>query len=58
MASENQVSDNEKYQALMGRYKDLRGKLGVKALAYLEAAMELKKKGKVSEDVVTGSAYL
>lgn len=50
--------DDEKYMALMGRYKELRGELGEKALPYLEAAMKLREKGNVSDDVVTGSAYL
>jgi hypothetical protein len=50
--------DDEKYTALMGRYKQLRGELGEGALPYLEAAMKLREKGNVSDEVVKGSAYL
>jgi hypothetical protein len=57
MAS-NRISDDEKYMALMGRYKALRGELGEKAMPYLEAAMNLREKGNVSDDVVQGSAML
>lgn len=57
MAS-NRISDDEKYMALMGRYKALRGELGEKAMPYLEAAMKLREKGNVSDDVVQGSAML
>ena len=57
MAS-NKVSDDEKYMALMGRYKDLRGELGEKALPYLEAAIKLREKGNVSDEVIQGSAML
>jgi len=58
MASEKKVSDDEKYNALMARYKELRGELGPKALPYLEAAMKLRKKGNVSDDAFIGGAYL
>jgi hypothetical protein len=58
MMASNRISDDEKYMALMGRYKALRGELGEKAMPYLEAAMKLREKGNVSDDVVTGSAYL
>ena len=57
MASKK-VSDDVKYQQLMSRYKELRGELGEKALPYLEAAMKLRERGNVSDDVVTGMAYL
>ena len=50
--------DDEKYMALMSRYKELRGELGEKALPYLEAAAKLREKGNVSDEVVKGSAYL
>jgi hypothetical protein len=50
--------DDEKYMALMGRYKQLRGELGEKALPYLEAASKLREKGNVSDDAVIGAAYL
>lgn len=58
MASEKKVSDDEKYNALMARYKELRGELGPQALPYLQAAMKLRAKGNVSEDAVIGAAYL
>lgn len=58
MASEKKVSDDEKYNALMARYKERRMELGPKALPYLEAAMKLRAKGNVSEDAITGAAYL
>lgn len=52
------MSDDEKYMALMGKYKDLRGKDGPGANKYLKAAMALKKQGNISPDIVLGSAYL
>jgi hypothetical protein len=58
MASKNQMSDDQKYQLLMGRYKELRGSEGQEAVKYLEAAMKLREKGDVSEDIVKGMAYL
>ena len=50
--------DEEKYMALMGRYKELRGELGPDALPYLLAAQKLAERGNVSEDVIKGMAYL
>jgi hypothetical protein len=44
--------------ALMARYKELRGELGIKANIYLEAAMKLRQKGNVSDDATIGAAYL
>jgi hypothetical protein len=58
MESKKKVSDDEKYVALMARYKELRGELGIKANPYLEAAMKLREKGNVSDDAVIGAAYL
>lgn len=58
MASEKKASDDEKYNALMARYKELRGELGPKALPYLEAAMKLRAQGNVSDDAMIGAAYL
>lgn len=51
-------SDDEKYQMLMARYKELRGQLGEEANLYLIAATKLREKGNVSDDVVKGMAYL
>jgi hypothetical protein len=50
--------DDKKYMALMGRYKELRTQLGPEADLYLQAAMMLRDKGNVSEEVIKGSAYL
>lgn len=58
MASEKKVSDDEKYNALMARYKELRGELGPDALPYLQAAMKLRAEGNVSDDAFIGGAYL
>jgi hypothetical protein len=58
MASDKKVSDDDKYVALMARYKELRGELGEKALPYLKAAMKLRKEGNVSQDAFIGGAYL
>ena len=52
------ISDDEKYNALMARYKELRGELGPEALPYLKAAMKLREKGNVSDDAFIGGAYL
>jgi len=51
-------SDDEKYQMLMARYKEMRTQLGEDADLYLLAAMKLREKGNVSDDVVKGMAYL
>ena len=58
MESDKKVSDDDKYVALMARYKELRGELGEKAQPYLLAAMKLRQKGNVSDDAVIGAAYL
>ena len=50
--------DDAKYMALMSRYKELRGELGVKADPYIRAASLLRENGDVSEDAVIGAAYL
>jgi hypothetical protein len=50
--------DDTKYKQLMGRYKELRGKLGPDALPYLLAAQKLAERGNVSEEVIKGMAYL
>lgn len=51
-------SDDEKYVALMARYKQLRGELGPEAEPYLMAAMKLRERGNVSDDAIKGAAYL
>ena len=50
--------DDEKYVALMARYKELRRELGEKADLYLIAASKLREKGQVSQDAILGAAYL
>lgn len=50
--------DDIKYQQLMSRYKELRGEYGEKALPYLEAAIKLRERGNVSEEIIKGMAYL
>lgn len=54
----SKMSDDDKYVALMARYKELRGELGEKANVYLDAASKLREKGNVSDDAVIGGAYL
>lgn len=51
-------ADDKKYLALMARYKMLRCTLGIKANAYLEAAVQLRESGDVSEKAIIGAAYL
>lgn len=55
---EDKGKDNERYVALMDKYKRMRLKDGKKALVYLDAAMALKERGDVSDDAITGGAYL
>jgi hypothetical protein len=57
MASKK-VNYDEIYMALMGRYKDLRKEFPQESLLYLDAAMKIKNKGEVSEDIVFGSGVL
>ena len=52
------MTDDEKYIALMDKYKINRRHDPQGAMKYLEAAMELSKRGNVSEDAVIGGAYL
>lgn len=51
-------SEDRKYMALMGKYKTARLSNPEDANRFLKAAMALKKRGNVSEDVVLGSGYL
>ena len=50
--------DDQKYEKLMSLYKMNRVKMGQKANKFLDAAIELREKGDVSEDVVIGMAYI
>jgi len=51
------MTDNEKYQVLMAKYKEHREE-GEKANKYLIAAMKLQEKGNVDGDTFIGMAYL
>ena len=50
--------DDKKYIALMDRYKMNRRKDPEGAQKYFDAAMELSKRGNVSDDARVGAAYL
>lgn len=54
----NTLTDNEKYEMLMAKYKDTRREDGEKANKYLVAAMKLQEKGDVDHDTFIGMAYL
>jgi hypothetical protein len=54
------MTDNEKYQMLMAKYKDVRrdpDKIE-ESMRLLDAAMAVKAKGNVDPDIVLGMAYL
>jgi hypothetical protein len=51
-------TDDERYVALMDKYKHFRHKDREKALKYLDAAMSLKETGKVSDDGFLGGTYI
>lgn len=44
--------------ALLGKFKDLRGKGGPGANKYLKAETAPKKKGNIGADIVPGSSHL
>jgi hypothetical protein len=52
------LTDDEKYVLLMEQYKRNRFALGQKANKILEAAMDLKKKEKVSDEAIQGGQYI
>lgn len=52
------MTDDQKYVALMDKYKQLRGAEGEKAVKLLDAAIALRENGDVSEDAIIGGAYL
>lgn len=52
------MNDDEKYIALMDKYKVERRGDYKKAQKYLDAAIALRERGNVSDDAVTGAAYL
>jgi hypothetical protein len=51
-------SDDQKYWALMSKYKESRLTEDEEANRYLKAAMALRRKGNVSDDAVLGGAYM
>lgn len=52
------MTDDDKYMALMDRYKVHRGTDPKGSQKYLEAAMKLRERGNVSQDAIIGAAYL
>ena len=52
------MTDDDKYLALMSKYKQKRLTEDEEANKYLKAAMKLRQNGKVSEDAVLGGAYM
>jgi hypothetical protein len=52
------MNNDQKYVALMAKYKENRGKDPKGSLKYLDAAMALAKKVEISEDAILGGAYL
>jgi hypothetical protein len=54
------MTDNEKYQALMAKYKDIRRDpdKAEESMRLLDAAMTLADKGGVEDDIKLGMAYL
>jgi len=54
------MTDTQKYQALMAKYKDIRRDpdKAQESLRLLDAAMALANKGEIDPDVKIGMAYL
>ena len=52
------MEDDDKYVALMEKYKMNRIQDPQGALRYLDAAIALKDQGRVSEDAIIGGAYI
>jgi len=52
------MTDDDKYMALMSKYKEKRLTEDEEANKYLKAAMKLRQSGKVSDDAVLGGAYM
>ena len=57
---ESKMTDDEKYQTLMTKYKDVRRDpdKAQESMRLLKAAMAVKSKGNVDPDVALGMAYL
>ena len=56
----SKMTDDEKYQTLMAKYKDVRRDPDKQeeSMRLLKAAMAVKSKGNVDPDVALGMAYL
>lgn len=52
------MTDDDKYTALMSKYKEKRLTEDEEANKYLKAAMKLRQSGKVSDDAILGGAYM
>ena len=52
------MKDDKAYVALMIKYKEMRGENGKEAMKYLDAAMNLRERGNVSDDAFIGAAYM
>jgi hypothetical protein len=57
---ESKMTDDEKYQTLMAKYKDVRRDPDKQeeSMRLLKAAMTVKSKGNVDPDIAMGMAYL
>jgi len=51
-------TDDKKYNTLMAQYKRMRTEDPDTAEKYLRGAMKLREQGNVSQDAITGAAYL
>jgi hypothetical protein len=51
-------TDDEKYWALMSKYKEERLTKDEEATKWLKAAMKLSKEGNVSDDAILGGGYM
>jgi hypothetical protein len=52
------MTDDDKYMALMSKYKEKRLTEDEEANKYLRAAMKLRQNGNVSDDAVLGGGYM
>ena len=55
---ETKRTDDEKYWALISKYKEERLTKDEEANKWLRAAMKMKKDGRVSDDAVLGGGYM
>ena len=52
------MTDDEKYWALMSKYKEERLTMDEEANKWLRAAMKMEKDGRVSDDAALGGGYM